>query len=201
MPRRRLPIVLATLAAVVLLTALVGSAVIFTGAYDVAATTPHWPVTERLINTARVRSIKARATGIQPPATFGAEQSLMMGTEHFAAHCAVCHGAPGVPKGDIAHGLYPPPPDLAASTKLYSDGELFWIIKHGIKMTGMPSWADHSDEEIWATVAFLKKLPGMTEQEYARLVMAAMAHGGQHGSAPAPTGRPEAAPASGDHRH
>jgi mono/diheme cytochrome c family protein len=78
---------------------------------------------------------------------------IPMGVEHFAAHCAVCHGAPCVPKGDIAHGLYPPPPDLAVTAKLYSGGETFWIIKHGIKMTGMPAGADHSDEEVWATVA------------------------------------------------
>ena len=60
-----------------------------------------------------------------------------MGTEHFAEHCAVCHGAPGVPKGDNANGLYPQPPDLAITAKRYTGGELFWIIKHGIKMTGM----------------------------------------------------------------
>ena len=47
-------------------------------------------------------------------------------------------------------------------------------------MTGMPAWSDHSDEELWATVAFLEKLPGMSEQDYARLVMASMAHGGHH---------------------
>jgi mono/diheme cytochrome c family protein len=187
--------------AVIILGALLGAAVIATGAYDVAATTPHWSTTEQLIATARVRSIKARAGGIEVPANLATEANLIMGTEHFAAHCAVCHGAPGVPAGDIAHGLYPKPPNLAESARLFSEGELFWIIKHGIKMTGMPAWPDHSDEEIWATVAFLKKLPGMTEQEYARHVMAAMSHAGHHGSTPAPAGRPDAAPSTGDHRH
>jgi mono/diheme cytochrome c family protein len=125
---------------------------------------------------------------------------ILIGTEHFAAHCAVCHGAPGVPKGDIAHGLYPQPPNLAEAAKRYSPGELFWIVKHGIKMSGMPAWADHSDEELWATVAFLRKLPGMTEEDYAKLVMASMAHGGHHheswqGTAPA------VAPAPETHQH
>ena len=56
-------------------------------------------------------------------------------------------------------------------------------------MTGMPSWADHSDEELWATVAFLRKLPGMTQEEYARLVVASMGHSGHHhGGGNAPEG-------------
>ena len=100
----------------------------------------------------------------------------------ITAHCAGCHGAPGVPRGDIAQGLYPPPPDLAKAASLYTPAELFWIIKHGIKMTGLPAWSDHSDEEIWATVGFLEKLPGMKEQDYAGLVIASMAHSGHHSS-------------------
>ena len=71
-------------------------------------------------------------------------------------------------------------PTTAAS--LYSPAELFSILKHGIKMTGMPAWSDHSDDELWATVAFLEKLPGMSEQDYAKLVMASIAHGGHHHS-------------------
>jgi hypothetical protein len=163
-----------------LIAVLGGFAVIYTGFYSVAATDPHWPVTHWMLETARVRSIKAHAMGITAPPGFDDPAKILIGVEHFAAHCAVCHGAPGVPKGDIAHGLYPPPPDLGVTAKLYSDGELFWTIKHGIKMTGMPAWADHSDQEIWATVAFLKKLPGMSEQDYANLVMASIAHGGGH---------------------
>src|SRR5438067_7955563 len=94
-------------------------------------------------------------SGSRPhPPGFDDPANLPMGVEHFAAHCSVCHGAPGVPRGDIAHGLYPQPPNLIAATSIYSDAELFWILKHGIKMTGMPSWADHSDAELWATVAF-----------------------------------------------
>src|SRR5262245_4431884 len=79
---------------------------------------------------------------------------LLIGVEHYAAHCAVCHGAPGVSRGDIARGLYPPPPDLAKTAPLYTPAELFWIVKHGIKMTGMPAWSNHSDDELWATVGF-----------------------------------------------
>ena len=122
------------------------------------------------------------ATGIPVPAGLDDHGTIVTGTEHFAAHCAICHGAPGVPKGEIAAGLYPQPPNLDHAAKQLSPAELFWIVKNGIKMSGMPSWADHSDDELWATVAFLEKLPGMTEQDYAQLVIASIARGGHHGS-------------------
>jgi len=170
--------ILATVAITLAMVLIGGAVFVYSGAYDIAATAPHWRITEWILETARVRSIKAHATGITAPAGLGDPARIPMGVDHFAAHCVVCHGAPGVPKGDIADGLYPPPPDLAVTAKRYSDGELFWIIKHGIKMTGMPAWADHSDQEVWATVAFLQKLPGMSEEDYARLVMASIARGG-----------------------
>ena len=163
------------IAAVVFL--LGAAAVIHAGLYDVAATTPHWPATSWLLEVARTRSVKAQAASIVVPPGLTDPAEVIIGVEHYAAHCAVCHGAPGVPKGDIAHGLYPPPPDLAKAAPIYTPAELFWILKHGIKMTGMPAWSDHSDDELWATVGFLEKLPGMSEQDYAKLVMASMAHG------------------------
>jgi len=171
---------LASLLIAVLVAVTVGGAVIYAGVYDVAATTPHWPVAGAIIETARVHSIKAHAAGIAVPPGLDDPAKVLIGVEHYAAHCAVCHGAPGVPKGDIGRGLYPPPPNLAKTAALYSPAELFWTLKHGIKMTGMPAWSDHSDEELWATVAFVEKMPGMSEQEYAGLVMAGMAHGGHH---------------------
>jgi mono/diheme cytochrome c family protein len=157
-----------------------GVGFIYSGAYDIGSDAPHWSLTYQVFETARIRSIKAHAAGITPPGGMNDEAKVLMGTEHFADHCAVCHGAPGVPKGEIAQGLYPQPPDLAVTSQGYTDAELFWIVKHGIKMTGMPGWADHGDDELWATVAFLRKLPGMTPNDYAKLVMQVMSHGGQH---------------------
>ena len=174
--------VIATLVVALALVLVGGLALIFSGFYHIEANAPHWGITNWVLETVRDRSIKAHAAGIQVPAGLDDPNELQIGVEHFAAHCAVCHGAPGVPKGDIAHGLYPQPPDLAYASSHYTPAELFWIVKHGIKMTGMPAWSDHSDEELWATVAFLQKLPGMSEQEYAKLVMASMAQGGHHHS-------------------
>src|SRR6266851_5169601 len=176
--------ILATLAITFAVVLIGGAVVVDSGVYDIGATAPHWRITHWVMETARVRSIKAHAAGITAPPGLDNPARIPMGTEHFAAHCAVCHGAPGVPKGDIAHGLNPQPPDLTHASDHYTPPELFWILKHGIKMTGMPSWGDHSDDELWATVAFLEKLPNMTEQDYAKLVMESRAHGShhQHGS-------------------
>ena len=200
---------LVSLVVVIVLLISGGLAFIYSGHFDVAASDPHWPVTRWVLETARTRSIEVHAAGIQVPPGLDDPAKLLIGTEHFAAHCAVCHGAPGVPKGDIAHGLNPRPPDLAHASGLYSPSELFWILKHGIKMTGMPSWGDHSDDELWATVGFLEKLPGMTEQDYAKLVMTSMAHGGHHHESHEPepgatVAEPPGAPAhdnAAGHRH
>jgi mono/diheme cytochrome c family protein len=172
--------------AIIVIAALVvllsGFIVIYAGIYDVSATEPHSPVTSWLLETARTRSIKAHAAGIQVPPGLDDPAKVLIGVDHYAAHCAVCHGAPGVPRGEIAQGLYPLPPDLANVVPLYTPAELFWILKHGIKMTGMPAWSDHSDDELWATVGFLEKLADMSEQDYAKLVVASMAHGDHHHS-------------------
>ena len=172
--------VIATLGAVLALVFIAGLGLIFSGFYHIEANAPHWAITNWILETIRDRSIKAHAAGIEAPPGLDDPATLVAGTEHFAAHCAICHGAPGVPKGEIAHGLYPQPPDLARASERYTLAELFWILKHGIKMTGMPSWSDHSDDELWATVAFIEKLPGMTPEEYGKLVMASIAYGGHH---------------------
>jgi mono/diheme cytochrome c family protein len=192
--------IIATVGAVIVIVILGGFGFVYSGVYDVGATDRHWELTYWLMQTARTRSIEAHAAGILVPPGLDDQDKLVMGTEHFAAHCAVCHGAPGVPKGDIAAGLYPQPPNLAHTTEQFSPAELFWIVKNGIKMSGMPGWSDHGDEELWATVAFLRKLPGMTQEEYAKLVMASMAlighhHEGRQGAVPAAT------PASETHQH
>jgi mono/diheme cytochrome c family protein len=184
-----------TLAVTFALVLIAGAVFLFSGLYDVSATAPHWRITYWIMETARVRSIEEHAAGIAVPSGLDDPAKILMGTEHFAAHCAVCHGAPGVPKGDIAHGLYPQPPDLAKAAKRYSPGELFWILKHGIKMSGMPAWSDHGDDELWGTVAFLEELPGMTEQDYAKLVMSTMMQDGDHHSGAAGHDGPESNPA------
>jgi len=176
-----------------------GLAFIYSGLFDVAASEPHWSITRWVLETTRTRSIKAHSAEIEVPSGLDDPARLLIGVDHFAAHCAVCHGAPGVPKGDIGEGLNPQPPNLAHSSEHYTPSEVFWIIKHGIKMTGMPSWADHNDDELWATVAFIEKLPGMSDQEYARLVTASRSQAGRHHDGQEPQSGPT--PTEKQHYH
>jgi len=171
---------LVSLAVIITLIVVGGVVFIYSGLFDVAASEPHWSITRWVLEKARTRSIKLHAAAIEAPSGLDDPAQLLIGTAHFAAHCAVCHGAPGVPKGDIGQGLSPQPPNLAHSSEHYTPSELFWIVKHGIRMTGMPAWGDHGDDELWAIVAFIRKLPEMTPDDYAKLVAQVVSQGGQH---------------------
>jgi mono/diheme cytochrome c family protein len=157
-----------------------GGATIYSGFYNVGASTPHWAPTLWLLETARLHSIKAHAHGIEPPGDLAKTERIVAGASHYAGHCANCHAAPGSEADDMAEGMYPKPPSLTDVSKRFAPGELYWILKNGIKMTGMPSWGDHSDDDLWNAVAFLEALPGMTPDAYQRLKSAAEAAGGHH---------------------
>lgn len=172
--------IVSSIAFLVLVVLVGGAGFIYSGIYNVAATEPHWPGTRWLIETARVRSIKAHASGIVVPADLSTQARIVAGTSHFSDHCVGCHAGPGVEADDMAEGMYPKPPVLTHAAEQYTPAELFWILKNGIKMTAMPSWGDHSDDDLWNTVAFVEKLPGMTHEEYETLIAAAEAAGGHH---------------------
>jgi mono/diheme cytochrome c family protein len=174
--------VVVTVLAVLLVQFLAAVGIIYSGVFNVAATDPHWSLTHAIFEAARVRSIKANASGIKAPADLSDQKRIVAGTSHFAEHCALCHSAPGVEPSELAKGMYPQPPVLTSAAKQWSPGELFWIIRNGIKMSGMSAWPDHSDEDIWSIIAFLQKLPSMSEQDYGNLVKEAIAAGGHaHG--------------------
>lgn len=85
--------------------------------------------------------------------------------EHFADHCAICHANDGSGRTQINAGLYPPAPDIRQPDSQHlSDGELFYIIKNGIRFTGMPGWGGE-DEENWKLVLFIRHLPKITAKE------------------------------------
>jgi mono/diheme cytochrome c family protein len=94
-------------------------------------------------------------------------KNLEDGMEHFADHCATCHANDGSGHTLVGLNLYPKPPDMRlAETQNLTDGELFYIISNGVRMTGMPGWAtSHKPEETWALVEFIRHLPQMTDQE------------------------------------
>jgi hypothetical protein len=90
---------------------------------------------------------------------------LALARDHFADHCAICHSNRGDGKTLIGEGLYPPPPDMRlADTQNLSDGEIMFIIKNGIRFTGMPGWGG-KDEENWRLVWFIRHLPRLSDKE------------------------------------
>jgi mono/diheme cytochrome c family protein len=139
----------------------------YSGAYDIGADTPHWKLTAAALAMVRDKSIEARSASLQVP-DLGDQQLVAMGAQHYEEMCADCHRAPGAAESEIRQGLYPQPPDLTRAPA--EPAESFWVIKHGIKMSGMPAWGrTHDDQKIWAIVAFLQKLPALDQAAYAAL--------------------------------
>lgn len=154
-----------TLFAVFVIAIVVGLGVIYTGAYSVAATEPHTPFGRWLFRTTMIHSVREHAEPVHAPEL--TSEMAKQGFVRYDSHCKICHGAPGAKPSHVAQGLRPEPPDLAHTVERWQSAELFWIIKHGIRMTGMPAWSGHyNDDEIWKVVAFTQQLPGMTEAEY-----------------------------------
>jgi mono/diheme cytochrome c family protein len=143
--------------------------VVYTGTYNVAATQAHSAPVHWLLSTAQRQSVSARAGAYQAPSLDGQEMRAA-GASAYDAMCVTCHGAPGKEPSVIGQGLNPAPPDLFTLAGERSPEELFWVVKHGIKMTGMPAFGPtHDDEELWSIVALVKALPGMGADTYAEL--------------------------------
>jgi mono/diheme cytochrome c family protein len=154
-----------------LLLLLAGGVIVYaySGLYDVGADAPHSRPTLWLLGVARDHSVDRRVRTIDTPPLGDAKQ-LAIGAEHYAEMCTGCHLAPGLDDTELRAGLYPQPPDFATDGVPLRAEELFWVIKHGLKMTGMPAWGrTHDDETIWAMVAFVRTLPEMSPEEYRRL--------------------------------
>lgn len=144
-------------------------ALVYSGAYNVSAAGQDSKPVAWLIGKISDRSIQRRARGIRVPDMSDPRVSRL-GFAHYRRMCVVCHGDPGMPDSEIARGLNPRPPKLADFVDEWKPNELFWITKNGIRMTGMPAWGvTHSDEEIWAMVSFMRKLPSLTAAQYRTL--------------------------------
>jgi mono/diheme cytochrome c family protein len=136
------------------------------GLYDVAADAPHSEPVLHLLDAVRARSVAVRAEDIVRPADLGDPKRIAAGAGLYAEMCSGCHLAPGMQPTEISRGLYPRAPRLTEPTGLTPEQE-FWVIKHGIKMSGMAAWGPtHSDELIWDMVAFIDKLPSLSAADY-----------------------------------
>jgi mono/diheme cytochrome c family protein len=167
---------LAVVAAVLVLAVGALAGFVWSGAYEIAADRPHWPATAALMRTVRERAVTARAREVAVPADLADAGRIRRGAGNYDAMCAGCHLKPGLDDSEIRKGLYPQPPNLASTGG--DAARQFWVIKHGLKMTGMPAWSrgGMDDAAIWDMVALLQRLPQLSPDDYAALVAASEGH-------------------------
>jgi len=151
---------------VIIILVAIGFIVMYSGAINIGATEPHSPIAQYVLSTTMENSVRYHAKDIQVP-PLDNPAMIMEGFRHYREMCVMCHLAPGVKATEIHKGLRPEPPELYEGLDEWKPNQLFWIVKHGIKMTGMPAWGPtHSDDKIWAIVAFLEKLPKMNAAQF-----------------------------------
>jgi mono/diheme cytochrome c family protein len=166
-----------TLMAVVLFAGLGVIGYAYSGLHNVSASSPHGAFADWFLSTTARASIERRAGDLDVP-DLRDEALVLAGINDFNSMCVGCHGAPGEGPEAMGRGLNPPAPNLAESAQELTAAELFWVTKHGIRMTGMPAWGvTHDDEAIWPVVAFMTKLPDLDESGYQDMLNAAVGRG------------------------
>ncbi|SEL88037.1 Cytochrome c553 [Sphingomonas palmae] len=152
-----------------------GMAFAWSGIFNVAASSGHWAISNWFLHWVMRNSVRTHAA-ISTPETIIDRGGMVSAAGHFAQACASCHGAPGVRPLPVMQRATPHAPDLSVNAREWSDRQLFWILRHGVKFSGMPAWgADGRDDEIRRMVAFVRALPTMTPARYRALVAAPVA--------------------------
>ena len=165
----------ATLAGVLFGAVLTAVAVVYSGIYDVAASTQHLQPTFTMLETAMRQSVRLRARDIEPP-PLDNDQMVLRGAACFRDKCVQCHGGPGVAQNDIGKSMQPLPGPLVDARRRWRPRELYWLTRHGIKMSGMPAWQLRlTEDELWSVVAFMQRLPDLDPQQYAQMASRAPA--------------------------
>ena len=153
--------------------ALGAGAFVYSGIYNIGADAPHTRPVYKVLETLRDRSISVRAAGVKAPANLNDPKRIASGAGLYTEMCSGCHLAPGLEKTEMSQGLYPQAPQLWKGDDMTA-AEQFWTIKHGVKLTAMPAWGKtHPDPLIWDMVSFVRRLPGMSAEEYRHLVASA----------------------------
>jgi cytochrome c553 len=143
--------------------------IVVSGVVPIKASSGHWAVTHALLDFAKVRAVSTSSWGVRAPA-LDDEALVLRGASHYDAGCLMCHGGPDRPVPPVVSRMTPAPPPLDRQhVGRWRPEELFVIVKHGIKFTGMPGWpAQQRDDEVWAMVAFLRRLPSLDAAAYRR---------------------------------
>ncbi|HET8936406.1 MAG TPA: c-type cytochrome [Polyangiales bacterium] len=150
--------------------ALLGLLVAASGVIPIKASSGHWAITEWLLHFSMRRSIVTHTLGDELP-SLDDPALVLRGAGHYESGCQPCHGGPELHEPRVARAMLPPPPDLKYAADKWEPEELFYIVRHGIKFTGMPAWPTPGrDDEVIAVVAFLEALPKLDAARYRALV-------------------------------
>jgi mono/diheme cytochrome c family protein len=192
--------VIVTVAALAAVGLAAGAVFVKSGFYNFAADEPHTAMVHSTIETMRERSIQVRAEKIQVP-DLTDQARIVKGAGNYQAMCATCHLAPGRDASELSRGLYPAPPNL--SKEAVGPANAFWVIKHGVKASGMPAWGKSmGDEDIWNMAAFLQQLPRLDAAAYGQMVANSGGHTHAGGEGHTENGGPMKGEAhAGDHHH
>ncbi len=148
----------------------------WSGLYNIGADDAHTRPVYSMLEMMRERSVTARARALHPPPNLNDAALIRQGAGNYNAMCTGCHLAPGMAATELSEGLYPSPPNLSKAD-IGDPSHHFWVIKHGIKASGMPAWGmSMSDEYIWNMVAFLQQLPKLNEEQYKAMVASSGGH-------------------------
>ena len=132
---------------------------VYSGVYDIAATDQHTAPVFWLLKTTMRRAVQHQARTIEVP-PLDDPALITQGRALFVANCSRCHGAPGVAPEPFALGFRPAPANLANTGIEWKPAQLYWTIKHGMKLTAMPAWEYRlPDHDLWAIVAYVQRLP------------------------------------------
>ena len=146
-----------------------GMLIAWLGVIDIRASSGHWRATNWFLHWVMRSSVRTAALGIEVP-DLDNPAYLPLAAGHYEIACADCHGSPERGRSPTVLAMLPPPPDFREVVGQWSDAELFEIVRHGVRYTGMPAWpAANRDDEVWAMVAFLRRYHEMDAAEYRRL--------------------------------
>ena len=146
---------------------LLGVIVATSGFLNLAASTPHPQGWASVLHYVFKRSTAHHAAGLTVPADFGTPAMIAKGGAYYGTACAHCHGGPGLGQNPVALSMTPRPQYLMHEVGTFSDRDLFYIVKHGVKYSGMPAYpAQDRDDEIWSVVSFLRAMPKLTTAQY-----------------------------------
>jgi cytochrome c553 len=147
-----------------------GALLVVAGLVPIKASSGHWPITAWILKFTMRRSVATHSLGLRPP-NLDHPDLLLQGAGHYEMGCRPCHGSPNAPLPRVPQQMTPKPPDLAPVIAELAPDELFYVVKHGVKFTGMPAWpTQRRDDEVWAVVAFLLAFPELDAAAYRQLI-------------------------------